>query len=153
MINEVFSDFQLLGTRIAKIEATNTFINLPPSDELDISIDMGNCKDEIINHDDSLEGILQQYINFSAALKTDKQLFIKISLMAEGCFTSSIKDEELFKQMLILNGNTALYSILRAHITTITALSLGEGKIVLPMINFVKLIEQQKDTSKQPKVK
>lgn len=143
MNKDIFSDFQLLGTRLAKVEVTNKFINLPLDDELETNIDMGNSECKIIELDNQLEGILQQYVNFSATLKSEKQLYIKISVMIEGCFITSSKDKELFNQMLMLNGNTTLYSILRAHITTISALSLGEGKIVLPMINFTKLMDEQ----------
>lgn len=143
MNKDIFSDFQLLGTRLAKVEVTNKFINLPQDDELETNIDMGNSECKIIELDNQLEGILQQYVNFSATLKSEKQLYIKISVMIEGCFITSSKDKELFNQMLMLNGNTTLYSILRAHITTISALSLGEGKIILPMINFTKLMDEQ----------
>lgn len=143
MKSEVFSDFQLVGARLGKVEVTNKFINLPPTNDLEINIDLGNSECVITPFDDHLEGILQQYINFSATLKSQKDEFIKISLMIEGCFIASEKDEERFKQMLMLNGNTALYSILRSHVITISSLALGEGKIVLPMVNFAKLIEEQ----------
>lgn len=146
MKSEAISDFQLIGTRLGKIEVTNNFVTLPPSDELDVNIDMGNSKiniPEYPNKSNSLEGVLQQYINFSATCKNCSQDSIKISVMIEGFFVTNEKDKNRFKQMLLLNGNTALYSILRSYVISISAMSLEEGKIVLPMINFTKLIEQE----------
>ena len=52
------------------------------------------------------------------------------------------KDEEFFTT-LWLNGSTALYSIARGKIETISTAVLNNGKIVLPMVNMIELLKAQ----------
>ena len=43
----------------------------------------------------------------------------------------------------MLNGSTALYSIARGKIETISTAVLNNGKIVLPMVNMIELLKAQ----------
>ena len=76
--------------------------------------------------------------------KNDNKKF-EITLSLESFFTTSDLDKNNFKQMLLLNGNSTLYSIARSHILTISALSFDSGKIVLPMINFMELLNARNE--------
>ena len=118
----------------------NDFIDLPLKG-IENNLSIGNPNHKIIKKDNLLFGILQLQINNVAEEKsTDRKL--SISLVIEGLFSFSGDDEDVFRKMLFLNGNSTLYSIARAHIHSVTSMALNSGRVLLPMINFLKLAEE-----------
>lgn len=140
--SKVYSDFQLQGVRIADLSVKNDFINSPDLSNSDLSINLGNNKIKIEKIGEELGSELCLSVNICLTEKTDNKR-IEISLTLESFFTTSDLDEDNFKQMLLLNGNSTLYSIARSHVITISALSFDSGKIVLPMINFMELLNER----------
>ncbi len=143
-IKDSISNFQLNGTRLIKLEIKNDFVNMPEQSEIEMSVNMGNNDFEVVKKNDIFFSNLQLNVTVVVSKKnTEKQIVISLTL--EGIFTlqpnSDKEDENKFKQMLLINGNSTLYSIARSHIITASSMSLDSGNIILPMINFVKLIK------------
>lgn len=142
-IKEAMATFQLKATKIVNLDIKNDFLDLPSDDQLDKSISLGNTLIEILNSNsdnDPLLARMQLQVNLFFESKIDNKK-MEIVITVEGVFSFSENDENKFKQMLVLNGNSSLYSILRAYISTISSLTFDTGKITLPMINFLKLSE------------
>ena len=80
--------------------------------------------------------------SYSVPDNTDAKLEYHIVLIGEFCTSASTKDED-FTASLWLNGSTALYSIARGKIETISTTVLNNGKIILPMVNMMELLRAQ----------
>lgn len=143
-IKEVLSDFQFQESRIVKLEIKNDFVNKPKASDLETSIKLGNPSLKVFKKEDILNGILQLAIDITDKQKEDG-MGISVSIVLEGLFTYTHDNEDQFNQMLLINGNTTLYSIARSIILTTTTLALSSGKVVLPMINFVELIKRKSE--------
>ena len=139
------SDFKFVGQQITKLNLENDFVSLSDrntKNEFDVFYEI----DEITKHDDKIWGT----INLTVLCKiTDTEetedsspLKCNISLTINGCFIDSANVSiDKFKEMLGLNGCTALYSIARGIITGISAQSMLEGNITLPLINILQLVK------------
>lgn len=143
-INNIESEFQVLGSRIVSLKLSNDFVCLNLSEdglkrEFDVSYEILDVTDE----ENTLNGIIQ--LNVSVLISSENSNEYKLALSLEGCFLDSkIKDEEQFKKVLSINGCTCLYSIARAIITSISSQSCLGNCIVLPMINTFKLVSEEK---------
>lgn len=147
-IKETLATLQLEKTRVVNINTSNDFVNLPQNEELDNNINIGNSDCVINEQNDKLYGALQLQVNVELIqIITSKKINISITL--EGIFSYDEPDKEKFRQMMLLNGLSTLYSIARSYILTISSMTLASGKITLPMINFLKLSElKQKEELK-----
>lgn len=143
-IKDTIASLQLRGTRIVNLETKNDLVNLPNGEDLDTNINLGNPNYGINETDGKLFASLQLQVRVELTdKKTDKKIYISITV--EGLFSFDETDKEKFKQMLLLNGNSTLYSIVRSYIITISSIALNSEKIVLPMINFLKLAQLHKE--------
>lgn len=144
-LNEIQSPFQLQGCIIRQIEEKNNLVFLPSTEQLETTVNIKNAFDDIRKNeqDNCLETNFILDLNFTA-VSNEKEKEYSIHIVLDGFFTFSKDDEDEFKNMLLLNGNSALYSIARSYIITISSISLTSGQFVLPMINFVKLLEESK---------
>ncbi len=143
--NEILADFQFRASKIKKIEMNNEFSFLPDSGELETSININDIISRIDKDEEENLFIANLTLELNVTSKhkeTNKKLVINIVI--DGLFTFNKDNEDEFKQMLLLNGNSTLYSIARAHIITLSSMSLASGQIILPMINFLKLFELKK---------
>lgn len=67
----------------------------------------------------------------------------KIHMVMRALFEGSLDIEKDFEKMLKLNGATTLSHLMRAYITTNTALN-GMPTITLPLINFIEFFKNDK---------
>lgn len=143
---ETISNFQIKASRIEKLEINNDFIGLKNTENLDTNIKIGNAISQV--QKDESDGLLYASLKLDLTVTSSEKNSKKkycIHMLTEGLFTFDSNDEEEFKQMLLLNGNSTLYSIARSHIMTFSSLSLSGGSIILPMINFYKLLKLQSE--------
>jgi len=139
-IKNTLSNFQLENSRLIHFDIDNDFSELP-ANGTENSLSIGNPFHRVFKKDGVLFALLQLQINHTIEeTKTERKL--SMTLVIEGLFSFSGGTEEQFRQMLVLNGNSALYSIARAHILSITSMALISGRVVLPMINFLKVAEK-----------
>lgn len=142
-INEVVSDFQIIGHSIKALELHNSFLFFGSDDdsiqrEFLASYDLGDPFD-MESEENSIGGVVTLYLDVNIY---NEEATATIHLELEGGFLlNNSKDEELLKSMLSINGTAALYSIGRGIISGITSqMALdGSGTIMLPMINTFEL--------------
>ena len=140
-LQDLQSPFQMHGCIIDKIELKNDFVSIPADAQLESTVNTKNGISEIkkVNEDNMLQANLILDLQYSASFEGNT---FSVHLVLNGLFTMIETNEELFQNMLLLNGNSALYSIARSYIITISSMSLTSGQLVLPMINFVNLIRE-----------
>ena len=64
----------------------------------------------------------------------------------------SQKREDLFKEMLQLNGVTSLYSIARGFIQSTTSQTLAVGNVLLPMFNVAAYSKDLNEKEKEKEI-
>lgn len=142
-INASFADINLKSCFVEKIDICNDFSNIS-KENLTISLDVKNGVSDTVKNEQTncLEANLILDLTVNAVSNSDDTKKYRLNIVLNGLFTYKGTDEIAFYNMLLLNGNSTLYSIARANVITLTAMSSTSGQIVLPMINFVKLIEK-----------
>ena len=135
MNDKYLADFQYVGSSIRSFKIKNDFIVLNNNDKLkrDIKVSHKIEPIETINDNSLFSGIL--LLNIKVTISAEKKKYI-IDLTIEGCFNAPIEiGEDLFKEMLQLNGVTSLYSIARGFVQSTTSQTLAVGNVLLPMFN------------------
>lgn len=143
---EIKSEFQFVGNSICSLDLHNDFISIPDGDlskEFDVRYDI-----ESINEDETdIWGTINLYVDCvikpNDETDTDELPEFNLKLVLNGCFkdVKGISKED-FVKLLSINGCAALYSVARSIIMSISAQSVVNGSIVLPMINVFKLNEK-----------
>lgn len=138
---ELAAPFQFIGNRILNLTIKNDFVAFNDksldSRNLDVDYDIYDIREQ----NEERFGIITLSVNLE--LKQDERAFI-LHLDIEGCFITPIEtDENVFKSMLSINGSTALYSVARATIISISSQVFNGGKVVLPMLNIVAMNEKK----------
>jgi len=141
-----FADLQFQGCFIEKINISNNIYCIS-KENMTVSLDVKNGIGEIIQNCDlnCLQANLVLDLTVTAISNNDQNLKYQLNIVLNGLFYYYGTDPDTFNNMLLLNGNSTLYSIARSHIITFTSLSSTSGQIVLPMINFVKLLENSNE--------
>lgn len=136
-IENITADFQLIGTRIAKLTIDNEFTLIDLNDEaltreIDVSYDVSPVF--------TVNGLMAQNIMMYIRLKVSNgESYTTIKLDLEGCYIFGGKDKEQLYEMITINGTATLYSIARGMISSITSHMCTNGTLILPMINMFKL--------------
>ena len=139
--------FQMVANTIQKIVLQNTIINISDTQDLHRNFSV-ETKDIIIeNHNEyKSAGLDIEVIAVVKEKKIENPKQFKIEIIVSGVFTDSVEtSDEYFKNKLKINGTAALYSIARGCITNISSQSLAEGKIVLPLVNFMEVSEESEN--------
>jgi hypothetical protein len=144
--NKITSEMKFLGCSIRELNITNNAIALSSDIKKKISMDVETS--EIVKGKDDLHARLLLTIEIS--LVSDDLEVGNINLSIEGAFAVPEKvEEDEFKKMILLNGATTLYSIVRGKIEAVTAMTFTEGKITLPMVNMIEFYEEKAKNIKQ----
>ncbi len=133
-INECLSEFQIIGSRITKLNIINDFILFDNDQNAERKLDLSHEVNEVVQDEDGKShGVVSLYIDVEVL---DGQKEYRLNLGIEGCFECGAETgEDTFTKMLEINGITTLYSIARAFVLSVTPQTLVDGSIVLPMIN------------------
>lgn len=94
--------------------------------------------------EDGREWLGKVVLDIIIETRKDEEKNGRIHLKIEGGFAvgGDVKEDE-FKNLLLLNGATALYSIARGKIESITANVYQSGKITMPMINMYEFYREK----------
>ena len=142
-INEIVSDFQIVGHRIQALSLENDFAYFDPGDEklcreVNVTYQLSDPFD-FDDDKDSIGGAVTLYIDVSVY---DEEKSATVHLELEGGFSlNGSRDAEQLRSMLEVNGCAALYSIARGIIAGVTSqMSVnGTSTILIPMINTFEL--------------
>ena len=141
-IEKNISHFQMLGNRILNVKIENSYFDLSSENIIHKSFDYNSIVGSITKSENSQEqlGTVELTVkveikgNSPADIPEQKYIF---ELTLEGCFsTPSSTSEDMFKDMLRVNGSAALFSIARSFIIGTSAQTCLSGQIILPMVNF-----------------
>lgn len=140
-IENIVSDFQILGTNIKTLNLTNDFIYFQDNNEdIDRKVGINYEILDIHQSHDKLIGTLLFMIDLDITDKSrEDHNQIHLSLEIEGGFYSSNLDQNVFKQMIEINGVASLFSIARSFILSVTSQAIPGSQIVIPMINVTKI--------------
>lgn len=140
-VKKYISDFQILGNRVVKLRIKNDFVGLDDQESIKRKIDITH---EILridkNEADELLGLV--LLNLTVRIHNAEKHF-QLDISMEGCFGApSGTERDKFEKMLGINGVTALYSITRSAVLSISSQAFIKGSVLLPMIN---VLEYSKD--------
>lgn len=140
-LNEVCSGFNYVGSTVKKCEIENTIVTLGSEAEYQLALDI-KCGD-ITVQENIKSALLLVTVKCDVSTPNNEELYTSILLETEGMFSVD-KDfpDDQFKKMLMINGTSALYGIIRSKFEVISATMYNIGKIVLPMINVLELIKE-----------
>lgn len=143
------SAFQYAGSRITNLRIKNDFIDLIESNNVKKSIDVSHEILSInkINDGKVFLGVIN--VNIKVNAKKEKKKY-NVSMSIEGAFTAPVEiGEELFENMLQINGITSLYSVARGFIQSTTSQTLMSGNVLLPMFNVAQYSKDLNEKTKE----
>lgn len=148
MDNKYLSEFQIIGSTIKSVKIKNDFLSLNSNNlkrKIDISHLLGNI--ELIEEGQFFSGTI--VLNIKVNISENKRKY-SLNISIEGCFNAPSKiSEETFKNMLEVNGITALYSIARGFVQSTSSQTLLSGNVLLPMINVVEYSKDLNNTDEE----
>ncbi len=149
MDQNYMSAFQYAGSRITNLRIKNDFIDLIESNNVKKSIDVSHEILSInkINDGKVFLGVIN--VNIKVNAKKEKKKY-NVSMSIEGAFTAPVEiGEELFENMLQINGITSLYSVARGFIQSTTSQTLMSGNVLLPMFNVAQYSKDLNEKTKE----
>jgi len=143
MSDLIKSPFQLMDNRISKLEINNQLVSFNQECLIREISKLDYAITDIDESGDNLIGVLHLTIELKG--KIDEKEAFSIILNIEGAFEGNKENlnKEQFTKMLELNGSTALYSIARGIIISVSSLCVIDGQIRLPMINMYDLYDKK----------
>ena len=131
--------FQLVANSISKIDMQNTIVNISDEENLEKEFSVEILNLLIEEHEEYKTAGLDIEVKVSIfQSKEEESKKFEIIIVLNGVFVDSTKtSNEKLKEKLRINGSAALYSIARGCITNISSQALAQGKVVLPLVNFV----------------
>lgn len=143
---DYIAPFQMLSSTVKHLQLDNMLFDI--SDKNKFTHRLTDIKRDLLalekNEDlNCYLGVVELGISAEVRPKEagEEQKICKVELVLEGGFSCSTKENETedhVKRAMMVNGVTALYSIARSIILSVTAQTFSNGGgVVLPMINVV----------------
>lgn len=149
-LNSIAAKMMFLGSTIQKLNVRNTFARVPDDAKflLDVRVGVGSIRHTKVGNSESEvfagQCDLQVTVKIDPERLSDDQV-LEFQILLSGSFAASPDASDLtreqFINMLRLNGTTCLFSIARAKLEVISALTLRDGKIEIPMLNIAQSIQ------------
>lgn len=140
--NRITSELSFIGSTILELEISNELISMSENVKKRFNMDVDVV--ELGYVEDGSERFGKVILDIVIETRKDEEKNGTIHLKIEGGFAANaeVKEDE-FKKLLLLNGATALYSIARGKIESITANVYQNGKITLPIINMYEFYKEK----------
>ncbi|WP_294335794.1 hypothetical protein [uncultured Clostridium sp.] len=140
--NLVTTGIKLAGTTIKKLNVENNIVDI----EKDATRSFGLNINEPYFSKMPDAFFSQMTIDFEVEVEQSENRSCKIQLSLEGAFISTADvDEDAFKQLVVVNGASAIISIARGKIETITSNIFDNGKVVIPFVNVIDYYKSLSD--------
>ena len=123
-----------MGTTIKNITIENNMVDVERDAKRNLGLNINEPRFE------EVEGgyFSQMAIDFEIEIEQSEEQNFKMKMSLEGAFLSEEGvDENVFKQLVELNGATAIIGIARGKIEAITANVFNNGKISIPFVNVI----------------
>lgn len=143
-VNEFSANIQYKNSFITECSITSNLLDIGEDAVLETEVKVAVSKLSLSDDEKEKLGRVRLTLdgNCSVPENSDAKLEYHIVLIGEFSTAAATKNED-FNASLWLNGSTALYSIARAKIETISTTVLNNGKIILPMVNMMELLRAQ----------
>ena len=143
-INEFSANIQYKNSFITECTITNNLLDIGEDAVLNANVKVAVSNPAVSEDQKEKIGRVRLTFDGNYSVPDNKDANCGYHIVLIGEFSTSVetKDEEFFTT-LWLNGSTALYSIARGKIETISTAVLNNGKIVLPMVNMIELLKAQ----------
>ena len=143
-VNEFSANIQYKNSFITECSITSNLLDIGEDAVLETAVKVAVSKLSLSDDKKEKLGRVRLTLdgNCSVPENSDAKLEYHIVLIGEFSTVAATKNED-FNASLWLNGSTALYSIARAKIETISTTVLNNGKIILPMVNMMELLRAQ----------
>lgn len=132
--NIIATGIELVGTTIKNITIENNMVDVERDAKRNLGLNINEPRFE------EVEGgyFSQMAIDFEIEIEQSEEQNFKMKMSLEGAFLSEEGvDENVFKQLVELNGATAIIGIARGKIEAITANVFNNGKISIPFVNVI----------------
>ena len=145
---EIQSEFKFIGNRVASLNLITRNINTK-GQKIGVSFNFDYNVKDTRQSDSSVLGVIEFMVKARAMVK--RRLLFKVELVMEGAFIAEreLLPDEIFYEMLELNGLITLSQLSRAYIISVTSQSGINPPVTIPMINVMKLREKKKQSMKK----
>ena len=134
-LNLITTGIELIGTTIKSINVANNIVDVERKAKRSFRLNINEPLFEKLDND----YFSKMIIDFEIEIEQSEEQRCNIELSLEGAFISGQGiDEDVFKQLVIVNGAAAIIGIARGKIETITANIFNNGKIVIPFVNVIE---------------
>lgn len=142
--NDFSADIQYESSFVTECSIDSNLIDIGEDAVLESNVEVGVSNPTTDEKSKRKFGSVRLTLDGTYSIKNNPEAFCKYHLVLIGEFSaeSSLDDDE-FSKLLWFNGSTSLYSIARGKIETISSTVLNTGKISLPMVNMIKLLQAQ----------
>lgn len=133
-LNLVATGIELVGTTIKNLSVQNNIVDAEREAKRSFGLNINEPNFEAIE-----DGFFSQMvIDFEIEIEQSENQNCKLELSLEGAFVSGTGvEEESFRQLVMINGASAIIGIARGKIETITSNIFNNGKVVIPFVNVV----------------
>lgn len=132
--NLVATGIELIGTTVKKLTIENNIVDIKKGEKRSFGLNINEPEFEKV--DDAL--FAQMVIDCDIEISQSEEQVCKIHFSIEGAFLSNDNaDEDKFRELVIINGASALIGIARGKIESITGNVFNNGKIVIPFVNVI----------------
>lgn len=134
-LNLITAGIELIGMTIKNITVENDIVDVDREAKRSFGLNINEPYFE-----ETEDGIFSQMtIDFGVEIEQEEGQKFKLDMSLEGAFLSEEDvDEKTFKQLVEINGATAIIGIARGKIETITANIFNNGKVVIPFVNVIE---------------
>lgn len=145
---DIQSEFKFIGNRVASLNLVTRNIKTK-GQRISVSFNFDYNIKDMQQSDSSVLGVIEFMVKVRAMVK--RRLLFKVELVMEGAFTAEreLLPDEVFFEMLELNGLITLSQLSRAYIISVTSQSGINPPVTIPMINVMKLREKKKESMKK----
>ena len=141
-LNLIATGIELLGASVAKLTVDNTIVDI--ENDAQRSFGMTINEPQFQNIEKTKEIFSQMTIDFDIIINQSDNDNCNIHFTITGAFLSKGKiSEEDFKQLVAINGASALIGIARGKIESLSSSIFNNGKIVIPFVNVMKKMAQR----------
>lgn len=132
--NRVAAGIKLVGNTVKSISVENNIVDIEKNAKRSFGL---NINEPYFEKDEDVFWA-QMTVDFEIEIEQSEAQTCRIELTLEGAFVSEAGiEEETFKQLVAVNGATAVIGIARGKIEAITANIFNNGKIVIPFVNVI----------------
>lgn len=134
-LNLIATGIELLGASVAKLTVDNTIVDIENDAQRSFGMTINEPQFQNI---EKQRNISQMTIDFDIIINQSDNDNCNIHFTITGAFLSKGKiSEEDFKQLVAINGASALIGIARGKIESLSSSIFNNGKIVIPFVNVI----------------